>query len=119
MTGVRVTHNGWIGVDLDGTLSTHEQGLNVNKEIGEPVTLMVQRVKAWLREGWEVRVVTARVSSRLPQEFRDAQRKLISAWTRLNIGEDLVATSEKDFNMLELWDDRARQVEHNTGRIIG
>lgn len=63
--------------------------------------------------------MTARVSSKLPEAYRDAQRELIKTWTRLYIGTELPAVAEKDFNMLELWDDRARRVEHNTGRIIG
>lgn len=32
---------------------------------------------------------------------------------------DLEVTSEKDWLMIELWDDRAVHVEPNTGRIIG
>lgn len=118
-SAVRFKLNGWIGVDLDGTLSLHEQGLNVNKEIGDPIPIMAERVKSWLRQGWEVRIMTARVSSKLPEVYRDEQRKLISAWTKVHIGTALPAVSEKDFNMLEVWDDRARRVEHNTGRIIG
>lgn len=115
----RIRHNGWIGVDLDGTLSMHEQGLRVNDEIGAPIPIMVERVKSWLRQGWEVRIVSARVSSGLPKEFRDKQQKLICAWTEEHVGTMLMAVAEKDFGMLELWDDRARRVEHNTGRILG
>jgi hypothetical protein len=115
----RVRTNGWIGVDLDGTLSLHEENLVIGKEIGGPVPVMVDRVRSWLRQGWEVRIVTARVSSNLPQGFRDIQKELIKTWTRLYVGTELEAVSEKDFNMLELWDDRARRVEANTGRIIG
>lgn len=38
---------GWIGVDLDGTLAEYLgwQGMG---HIGEPIAPMVERVKAWL-----------------------------------------------------------------------
>ena len=51
---------GWIGVDLDGTLARHDG--NQSKRIGEPIPAMVERVKMWLREGREVRLVTARAA---------------------------------------------------------
>lgn len=118
MLGVRVTRNGWIGTDLDGTLSQHHDELNVAEEIGPPVPEMLARVQGWLALGWEVRVVTARVSSGLSKEFRSKQHKLICDWTERHVGTMLLATAEKDFNMIELWDDRAWRVEHNTGRRI-
>lgn len=118
VVGVRTHSSGWIGVDLDGTLSQHHDGLNVNEAIGPPVPEMVARIQMWLQLGWEVRVVTARVSSGLPKEYRDKQQKLICAWTEEHVGTMLLATSEKDYNMLELWDDRAWRVERNTGRRI-
>ena len=49
----------WIGVDLDGTLAEYH-GWNDGK-IGEPIQLMVERVKRWLAEGKSVRIMTARV----------------------------------------------------------
>ena len=49
------TAPGWIGVDLDGTLSTHD-GWG-DGSIGEPVPAMVQRVREWLAEGREVRML--------------------------------------------------------------
>lgn len=51
---------GYIGVDLDGTLAEyHGWG---DDSIGAPVPKMLARVKKWLAEGQEVRIVTARVS---------------------------------------------------------
>lgn len=116
--GLRVRHNGWIGVDLDGTLARNDEGIAVNEGIGSPIPAMVARVKLWLEQGWEVRVVTARVSTNLPKTYRDHQQRLICAWTEEVFGTFLYATSEKDFGMLELWDDRARRVETNTGRVL-
>ena len=51
----------WIGVDLDGTLARYEQ-YEGPMSIGEPIPEMVDRVKAWLAAGREVRIFTARVS---------------------------------------------------------
>ena len=52
---------GWIGVDLDGTLAEYH---GWNGSIGKPIAPMVDRVKRWLAEGVEVRIMTARVSNR-------------------------------------------------------
>jgi len=40
----------------------------------------------------------------------------IAAWCKLHIGQVLPLTCTKDYGMIELWDDRAVQVEMNTGR---
>ena len=103
---------GWIGVDLDGTLAEYDgwQGID---HIGEPIPAMVNRVKDWVRTGQEVRIVTARVSG-LPAE-RIAARQAIHNWCQQVFGRTFVVTNEKDFGMIELWDDRARMVQHNTG----
>lgn len=47
--------NGWIGVDFDGTLavSVTEEW---NGPLGQPVPLTVERVKARLAQGVEVRI---------------------------------------------------------------
>jgi hypothetical protein len=42
----------------------------------------------------------------------------IKAWCLENIGIELPVTCSKDKDMLELWDDRAVTVEHNTGRCL-
>ena len=39
--------NGWIGVDLDGTLA-HYEGWQGETHIGAPISAMVERVKRWL-----------------------------------------------------------------------
>jgi hypothetical protein len=111
----------WIGVDLDGTLAEYH-GWNDGK-IGPPVPKMVERVKGWIAEGKEVRVVTARVApssleangqtwSEVALPIQDWCRQHIRAPTILSI------THEKDFGMVELWDDRAVQVIPNTGERV-
>ena len=77
---------------------------------------MVERVKEWLAEGLEVRIFTARVCE---PATANHQRFLIANWCMKHLGVTLPITHEKDYDMEVLFDDRARQVETNTGRIIG
>lgn len=105
---------GWIGVDLDGTLA-HYDGWKGVAHIGAPIPAMIERVRNWIAEGREVRIFTARV-------FNDvngiAKRHILQwLWDHDLIvdGEPLDVTNVKDFAMVELWDDRAVQVEINTG----
>lgn len=108
---------GWIGVDLDGTLAMYDgyKGLDV---IGEPIPRMVERVKAWLAEGRCVRIMTARVAQSVyRQRNADVFQTIlaIQAWCEQHIGQRLEVTCIKDYQMVELWDDRAVQVVPNTG----
>ena len=105
-------NNGWIGVDLDGTLA-HYEGWDGGK-IGKPVPLMVERVQRWLAEGLDVRVFTARISDP-DKRTHAAVVAAIDAWCIEHIGQPLKVTNVKDFSLVELWDDRAVQVEKNTG----
>lgn len=111
----------WIGVDLDGTLAEYHEW---SMRIGKPIPLMAERVKAWLAQGIEVRIVTARVGRPEPGRVLDTPekieeiRKTIENWCERHLGQRLKVTNEKDFGMLELWDDRAIQVESNTGRVL-
>lgn len=100
---------GWIGVDLDGTLA-HYEGWLGPKHIGDPIAKMVERVKAWLAAGIEVRIFTARVSG-----DDGTCLAVIRSWCRTHLGTHLPVTCEKDYGMIELWDDRAVQVVENTG----
>lgn len=113
--------SGWIGVDLDGTVA-HYDGW-AGGSIGAPIRPMVERIQAWLLLGIEVRIVTARVSvyggsdprKDLSEQQAGEQRTAIMAWTKEHIGTELQVTNMKDYDMLELWDDRAVQVVKNTG----
>lgn len=108
--------SGWIGVDLDGTLAHYGRFIN-HLHIGDPIPAMVERVKRWLAEGREVRIFTARVSGP-HQEAREVEQA-VKAWCKRHIGQELAVTCVKDYDMTELYDDRAVQVEKNTGRLIG
>jgi hypothetical protein len=124
---------GWIGVDLDGTLAEYTNWAGPT-EIGKPIPLMLARVRAWLDAGKEVRIFTARVYplGYLPGDlippadqhiFNYEQRVAFAAahaihvWCVEHLGRTLPLTCIKDYHMQELWDDRAVQVEKNTGRI--
>lgn len=96
--------SGWIGVDLDGTLAFHAGGMG----IGYPILPMLNRIKQWLVEGKTVKIMTARAS--VPDLIPE-----VEAWCLKHIGVVLPVTNEKDFGMLELWDDRAVQIIPNTG----
>lgn len=110
-----MSHTGWIAVDLDSTLAVYE-GWHGIDHIGDPVPAMVARVKAWLDEGKDVRIFTARVSR---HGFESTMaRNVIEQWCKEHIGRILPVTHEKDFGMIELWDDRCRQVEPNTGVLV-
>jgi hypothetical protein len=101
--------NGWIGVDLDGTLAKYD-GWKGERHIGEPIPKMVERVKGWLAEGKDVRIFTARAF-----QYNPDQESVIQRWCAKHIGEILPITCWKDFQMVELWDDRCVQVIPNTG----
>lgn len=103
----------WIGVDLDGTLAKYETW-GGPEQIGEPVPLMVERVKQWLWRGIHVKIMTARASYPNP-----IGRAAIEEWCEKHIGQVLEITCSKDLAMVALYDDRAIQVEPNTGKLVG
>lgn len=127
---------GWIGVDLDGTLAQYDGWKGVD-HIGLPVPKMLDRVKAWLAEGADVRIFTARTcredeadmiwavceasgTEPDPDELHILQeaarvRKVIGLWCKQHVGQVLPITHKKNFSMMQLWDDRAIQVVENTG----
>lgn len=108
--------DGWIGVDLDGTLA-HYDSWRGPDHIGEPIPAMVERVKRWIAEGKEVRIFTARVYASpedCDRQWGAAKARLaIEDWLVKQIGVPLAVTCIKDFGMIEMWDDRAVQVETN------
>ena len=111
--------NDWIGVDLDGTLAEYH-GWKGMHHIGKPIKPMCDRVRAWLAEGIEVRVFTARVSGGYKENgplWRVCEP--IEAFCMQEFGVELRITNVKDFHMAELWDDRAVQVVFNTGERVG
>ncbi len=105
--------SGWIGVDFDGTLAEYE-GWKGDFTFGRPIPKMVERVRKWCGEGITVKIFTARAYGNEPEII-----KAIQDWCEEHIGWRLEVTNVKDYSMIELWDDRAIQVVHNTGERVG
>jgi hypothetical protein len=116
--------DGWIGVDLDGTLAEYHGWAGEEDPhggIGAPVPAMLARVKRWLEEGKEVRIFTARVAHDHTAESlmrSTRQAAYITAYCMRYVGQALPITCQKDMSMLELWDDRCVQVLPNTGEPV-
>lgn len=126
----------WIAVDFDGTLASYD-GWKGPTQLGGAIWPMVQRVSNWLYQGKQVRIFTARCwpyplvpAGRDPRSIRwidapevNSERlehsaqaiQAIQDWCLVHFGKHLDVTCVKDLHMSELWDDRAVQVEHNTG----
>lgn len=115
MSESKAAKKGWIGVDLDGTLAHYDRWRG-ETHIGAPVPKMLERVKGWLANGVEVRIFTARVSGD-HQEARIVEIA-VKAWCAEHVGRMLPVTCTKDYDMIELWDDRAVQIVRNTGERV-
>ncbi len=116
----------WIGVDLDGTLAELDNRVSPFT-IGDPIPLMIERVKAWLDQGITVKIFTARISdswkeyvtTHYSKGVADRIEVVIVDWCIEHIGIQLPITNKKDYLMAQLWDDMTvRQVEMNTGIIL-
>lgn len=100
----------WVGVDLDGTLAVWDDKSTLNR-IGKPVPGMLEFVKRMVNNGIRVKIFTARAAD-------PNQVALITKWLKAQDLPPLEITNVKDYGMQTLYDDRAVQVERNTGRII-
>lgn len=102
----------WVGVDLDGTLARYD-GWQGHGHIGEPIEPMLARVKAYLAAGVTVKLFTARGT------VIGKERTVFLAcwwdWCDRHGIPRLEVTASKDFQMVALWDDRARSVVTNVG----
>ena len=59
----------WIAVDFDGTLAKWGCPWPEDyKATGDPIPMMVERVKKWLVEGEDVRIFTARMDGYHPKD---------------------------------------------------
>ena len=105
-----VKKENWIGVDLDGTLAYFDTWRGMN-HIGKPIEPMMARVKDWIKDGYTVKIVTARASV-------EGGIEPVKKWLAKHKLPDLEVVAGKDFYMLELWDDRSVQVIHNMGKPV-
>lgn len=101
----------WIGVDLDGTLAKYTTWEGPS-HIGEPIPDMIKRVKRWLKQGKTVKIFTARATK------GEQAKKHIRNWCKEQFGKILPITNIKDQHMIQLWDDRCKQVKKNTGMVV-
>ncbi len=109
----------WVGIDLDGTLAEYK-GWVSPEHIGPPVPKMVELIRSILKDDIEVRIFTARVAGDREGIEPRATKKLIQDWLEKECHlPRLEVTNIKDFGMVELYDDRAVQVEFNTGELVG
>lgn len=113
-----MSNEGYIAVDLDGTLAHYDNWVEIDI-IGEPIKPMVERVITWLAEGQKVKIFTARANP-LDQEPGGAEKfgKALDKWCLKHIGQKLEVTYQKDYRMIQFWDDRAIQIVTNTGLTI-
>lgn len=105
----------WIGFDLDGTLAVYD-GWKGPEHIGEPIKPMVELAKSFIANGTEIKIFTARVSSNNPERMKSISA--IMEWSKKVFGRVIDMTSEKDYGMIDLYDDRCHRVECNTGKIL-
>ena len=117
------TPSRWIGVDFDGTLAIWGCPWPEDyRATGAPIPRMVERVKKWIAEGEDVRIFTARMDGYHPTAGHvpaHITRQIIEAWCLKHIGCVLPVTNRKDYFCKAIYDDRAHQVEQDTGRLIG
>ena len=106
----------YVAFDLDGTLAVYD-GWKGIEHIGEPIPKAIALVKAYLKRGDQVRIMTARVASDEPERAAEAA-SYVQAWCREHIGYELPVTCKKDPMMRLLYDDRARQVIQNEGVVV-
>lgn len=102
-----ITRDGYISVDLDGTLAMYD-GWQGPHHIGPPIPAMEKRIHNWLADGWEVRICTARAS-------QAEQIPVVEEWLVAHGFPKLKVVNYKDYGMIQLWDDRCVQVIPNTG----
>jgi len=113
--------SGWIGFDLDGTLAEYTVGKGCDV-IGDAIWPTIQLLRDYHKNGIEVKIFTARVShDGTPVRIEESERarRAIEKWCETYIGFVPPITNTKDYSMWVLYDDRAIQVERNTGRVLG
>jgi hypothetical protein len=113
------------GIDFDATLARYDQG-DIEKHgpeyLGEPIPEAIAKVKAWMAQGIEVFIFTARVNA-FTDAFDDQLGAseaygLILDWCEKNIGTRLPVTHEKLRCFSKIIDDRGEQMIPNTGVFV-
>lgn len=109
---------GYVAFDLDGTLATFDYGRweeDGQKYIGEPVDAMLETLKAYRKDGVEVRIVTARVYG-VDEEEKAEIIARIHGWLEEKCGlPPIPVQCHKCCDMMRLYDDRAVEVFDGQG----
>ena len=129
---------GWYGFDLDGTLAKYNGWKGID-HIGEPVKPMVELMKRMHDEGKIVKIMTARVAPRkledgtvgeqftwlTPRPSSDPDARYTATQYILDWCEEVAhlgfvpeVVYQKDHLMIELYDDRVKQVVPNEGWLV-
>lgn len=111
------TGEGWYGFDLDGTLARYDGWKGID-HIGEPISAMVALIKRLHAEGKIVKIMTARVAPRDDTIDGHDARYYVCEWCAKHLGFTPDVVFQKDTRMLELYDDRVKQVVPNTGILV-
>lgn len=98
-----------IAVDLDGTLAQYGEWKG-DDVIGDPIPAMVSRLEKEESDGATIVVFTTRGD--VP-----ARIKPVKAWLKEHGLPAWEVTNIKKPTYTEMWDDRARRVQKNTGRF--
>ena len=137
-----VEGKGWYGFDLDGTLAKYD-GWKGIEHIGAPVAPMVKLIRQMHDEGKVVKIMTARVAPKEKPEVKPnpylenhwviespddmpwavhaeawTPREFIQDWCYRFLGFVPDIVYQKDHLMIELYDDRVKQVVPNEGWLI-
>ena len=129
-----VEGKGWYGFDLDGTLAKYDGWKGID-HIGEPVEPMVDLIKKMHDEGKVVKILTARIAPHKLEDGtigesyitipdgegvanRNYAHQFINDWCHFNLGFIPEIVYQKDHLMLELYDDRVKQVVPNEGLLV-
>jgi len=117
----------WVGYDWDGVLVQDIPGGKYNpRASGEPIPATWRRLEEDMRNGNRIKIFTARAASIHHHTVFDgtAEEYLACVVSHIQeicveqVGVELEITAEKDYLMKYFYDDRAIQMERNTGRRI-
>lgn len=109
----------WVGFDFDGTLAEYH-GFSREGALGRPIPATVKLLQKHFYEGDRVKIFSARVTTDTENpDDAEMWRGRIEDWCHQHLGFAPEVTNVKDHHCRMLYDDRAVQVEINTGRILG
>jgi hypothetical protein len=110
---VFVADHHWVGVDLDGTLSSddNEGHFEPPYPLGQPIPKMVEMVKSLISAGIRVKIFSARASD--PENI-----PIVQEWAERHGLGRLEVTNQKDYDLIRFFDDRAIQVVPNQGLSV-